>query len=160
MGKRGPPKTPTTLQILRGNPGKRKIPQHEPMPKSDRIEPPEWMTGDALEKWKQLVPELLEVGLLTNVDVDALSRYCVTWQEWRKHLTMVQKGLDILVMRDESGNVKYTQVAPSATLVVKYASILARLEQQFGMTPSARAGLTMGEAQADNPFDAFMKKHG
>jgi P27 family predicted phage terminase small subunit len=160
MGKRGPRKQPTKLRILRGNPSKEAVPDREPEPAANAIVAPAWLAGEALEKWHGLVPQLLACGVLTNVDTEALARYCVIWQEWKKHLSMVQRGADVLVMRDEAGKVRYTQVAPSATLVVKYAAILLRLEQEFGLTPSARTGIVAAENAGNDPLAAFLSKHG
>ena len=35
---------PTHLKVLRGNPGKRRLNNGEPLPIGDLVDPPEWMT--------------------------------------------------------------------------------------------------------------------
>lgn len=159
MGKRGPRKQPTALRILRGNPSKERLDTGEPQPPADQIAPPDFCTGEAADKFRALAPQLHALGVLTNVDLDALGRYCVLHVEWKKHLAICQRGGDVLIGRDESGRVKYTQVGPSATLVNKYGAQLLRLAQEFGLTPSSRASMTTTAAGSGDPLSAWLEKH-
>lgn len=159
MGRRGPKPAPTALRILRGDRPDR-INRNEPKPPAGIAKPPEWLTGEALAKWNDLAPQLLTTGVLTIIDVEALARYCSIWQEWRKHLGLIQRGADVLVIRDNEGKVRYTQVGPSASLVNKYGAALLRLEQEFGLTPAARSSIRVGErAEPSDPLQAFLAKH-
>jgi P27 family predicted phage terminase small subunit len=160
MATRGRPKEPTRLRLLRGNPGKRPANPQEPQPITTGIEPPAWMTGDALEKWHDLVPRLLALGILGNTDIDALVRYCVTWVEWRRHQDICARGGDVMVMKDENGRVRYAQVAASFTIMTKCDKILQSIAQEFGGTPAARARLSTNEAKQNDPLAAFLAKHG
>jgi len=156
MGKRGPRKEPTILKIAKGNPGKRPLNKSEPKPPSDDITPPEWLTGVAREKWDNVVPKLLGMGVMTNADVDTIARYCTMHEQFLKYLDQCRQGLDVLVIRDQSGNVKYTQTAPAATMMMKLAVSMLRIEQEFGLTPSARSGLSATKPPDQNDDDAEM----
>jgi len=160
MGRRGPPKEPTPLRILRGNPSRTPIPKDEPKPAADNLAPPDWVTGEARAKYEEVAGRLAALGLLTNIDVDALGRYAVTFVEWKKHLVICQRGGDVLYVKDESGRLKYASVAPSATLVAKHGQTLTRLAQEFGMTPSSRASLSVnGETKPNDPLSSWLQKH-
>lgn len=159
MAKPGRPKQPTQLRILRGNPSKEKIPTDEPQPAADRIAPPAFCTGAAADKFNELAPQLHAIGVLTNVDLDALGRYCVIHVEWVKHIGICQRGGDILIGRDDSGRVKYTQVGPSATLVRQHGQTLLRLAQEFGLTPSSRTALSTTEAGTGDPLSTWLQKN-
>ena len=52
-------------------------------------------------------------------------------------------------LKDESGRVKYMQQWPQVAIANKLAQQLTRLEQEFGMTPSARSRI-----QVSNPEPA------
>lgn len=159
MGRRGPKPAPTALKILRGERADR-INGQEPAPPAGPVSAPEWLQGDGLVAWNQIAPQLLATGVLTVVDADALARYCALLVQWRKHLGIVERGGDVLVIRDEAGKVRYTQVAPSASLVNKYGAALLRLEAEFGMTPAARSSIRVGEKpDAGDPLQAFLRKH-
>ena len=157
MARRGRKPKPTSLKILAGTRSDR-INHSEPVVPADRFDPPSWLEGPALVKWHELAPQLVTAGVARNLDVDSLARYCWTWHQWQKHSRLCERGADVLVMKDEStGKVRYAQVAPSATLVVKYGAILARLESEFGMTPSSRSSIVTGQVPAD-PIDAWLQK--
>lgn len=111
-------------------------------------------------KYEEVASRLLKMGILTNVDVDALARYAVTFVEWKKHLAICQRGGDVLVVKDEAGKLRYASVAPSATLVAKHGQTLLRLAQEFGMTPSARTALaTKGDTKPNDPLAAWLQKN-
>jgi P27 family predicted phage terminase small subunit len=150
---------PAAIRIAKGTHLER-LNRNEPKPPADSVVPPPWLEGDALDKWNEVAAQLLALGILTNIDVDALSRYCVTWQEWRKHLAICQKGGDVLVLRSESGAVRFASVAPSATLVGKYGRELLRLAQEFGLTPSSRSTIVGSAVRPEaDPLQTFLAKH-
>ena len=160
MGKRGPRPEPTILKIAKGNPGKRRLNQSEPKPAADAIQPPDWVTGKSLEKWQEVVPKLLGMGVMTNADIDTIARYCTMHEQYVKYLDQVRRGLDVLVIRDDAGKVKYMQSTPAATMMTKLAASMLRIEQEFGLTPSARSGLSASKTQEQDELSAFFEKHG
>lgn len=155
MGKRGPKPEPTVLKLARGNPGKRKTNKKEPKPKSDQIEPPEYLSGKSMEKWNEITPALITSGVMTNADVETIGRYCSMWEQWVKYLEQCRRGLDVLVIKDENGKVKYMQSSPAATMQMKLSTALLRIEQEFGLTPSARTGINVNEEKEDNDFEKW-----
>lgn len=156
MGKRGPRPEPTILKIAKGNPGKRRLNQSEPKPAADAIQPPDWVTGKSLEKWQEVVPKLLGMGVMTNADVDTIARYCTMYEQYVKYLEQVRRGLDVLVIRDDAGKVKYMQSTPAATMMTKLAASMLRIEQEFGLTPSARTGIVAKPPQDNSDLDAIL----
>ena len=142
MGKRGPRPEPTIIKIAKGNPGKRALNQSEPKPPSDDIKPPSWVTGVSLEKWEEVVPKLVGMGVMTNADIDTIVRYCTMHEGYVKYLDQVRRGLDVLVIRDDKGKVKYMQITPAATMLSKLSASMLRIEQEFGLTPSSRSGIS------------------
>ncbi|NBW18970.1 MAG: phage terminase small subunit P27 family [Caulobacteraceae bacterium] len=160
MGKRGPRKEPTIIKIAKGNPGKRPLNKNEPKPPSDDITPPEWVTGVAREKWENVVPKLIGMGVMTNADVDTIARYCTMHEQYVKYLEQCRRGLDVLVIRDDAGKVKYMQSTPAATMMTKLAASMLRIEQEFGLTPSARSGLSVGTQAPKDDLEAFFAAEG
>ena len=156
MGKRGPRPEPTILKIAKGNPGKRQLNKQEPKPETDGIEPPAWVTGVSLKKWHEIVPKLIAMGVMTNADIEAIARYCTMHEHYVKYLDQVRRGLDVLVIRDEKGKVKYMQSTPAATMVTKLAQSMLRIEQEFGLTPSARTGIVADKKTNKEEIDAIL----
>jgi phage terminase small subunit len=82
MGRRGPRPIPTELKILRGNPGKQKLNAAEPVPPADGIAMPLHLGEVAAARWRELLPMLQATRVMTRADVEALARYCDTYEWW------------------------------------------------------------------------------
>lgn len=144
MGQRGPAPTPTAVLKLRGS----SLVTHrredgEVKGPAGRPTCPKWLDADARAAWRQLVPLLDEMGVLSRIDGNALGRYCRLWTRWRKAEDFIDKHGDMYPLKDETGQVKYFQQWPQVAIASKLAQNLTRLEQEFGMTPSARTRLQM-----------------
>lgn len=157
MGKRGPRKQPTKLRLLRGDPSKEGKHADEPVPPAGAVTPPEWVTGKALDKWNEVVPQLEAMGLITPADTEAIGRYCAMYEQWIRYLDQIRRGLDVLVIRDKDGKVKYMQSTPAATMFVKLAHSMLRIEQEYGLTPSARAGMEVTRGEVKDNLQAFIE---
>lgn len=118
------------------------------------------MTGVARSKWDDVVPKLIGMGVMTNADIDTIARYCTIHEQYVKYLEQVRRGLDVLVIRDDKGKVKYMQSTPAATMMTKLAASMLRIEQEFGLTPSARSGLSGKKPQDQDELSAFFQQHG
>lgn len=76
----GPKPKPTNLKLLQGNPGQRALPQNEPKPRPNRPKMPSYLGRIGRKRWKELLPELHGVGVLTIVDGDVLGGYCLAYE--------------------------------------------------------------------------------
>lgn len=139
MGRRGPSPTPTNLLKLRGSPlATKRRDSSEPKPERTCPRCPNWLDAEAKAAWRQLVPQLDAMRVLTRIDGNALTRYCQLWARWKKAELFVQKHGDTYPLKDESGRIKCLMQFPQVAIANKLAAQLTRLEQEFGMTPSAR----------------------
>ena len=147
-------KKPTNLRLLQGNPGKIKIPKNEPAPDVEIPEPPEHLTGYALDEWNRITPILFRLGLISNVDAIALAMYCTAVKTWRKAEEELEtQGLTI--------NTSNLNVIQNPLLGIRNTAIEVsrKLLTEFGMTPSSRAGVTPNKKQEpDNPMAKFKRK--
>lgn len=166
MGKRGPKPQPSILKYVRGNPGKRAMNTSEPTPNEidDDFPPPSYLSGDGLEKWHQVVPVLLGMRVMTEADVETIGRYCAIWAEWKKNYEMVKKNGDVLTIWEtdpadpRKQRVKYMQPTPYATQMKSLATLLLRIEQEFGLTPSSRSQVTIHGRSEDDPLASFVQE--
>ena len=90
----------------------------EPEPSDGLPTCPAWIDAKAKAIWKLITPQLIEMGVLGKCDRNALARYCALFQKWRE-----------------------ATAADNVPLSISISTHLLRLEHEFGMTPSARAGL-------------------
>ena len=152
MGRRGPPPTPTESLKLRGSTlvTKRRR-RNEAKGPSGIPSCPDWLDGDGEAMWKTLVPQLEGMGVLTEIDRNALSRYCRLWSRWRNAESFIDQHGEMYPLKDDSGKVKYMQQWPQVAIANKLAQQLTRLEQEFGMTPSARSRIQIERRREADP---------
>ncbi len=142
-GRRGPAKTPTAILKLRGS-WRGDAREDEPQPVSEIPRKPKDVTGQAEEAWRVLTPKLKAMGVLGTIDRNALTRYCLLWVQWTDAANFLKKnGLVRVVKR--KGKITGCVAWPHVGIVDKLSIQLLRLEKEFGMTPSARAGMTVSK---------------
>ena len=140
MGSRGPQPTPTKILKMRGS-WRAKINPDEPQPQAKKPTRPKWLNAEAVKVWVNLTRKLFRMGVLTDVDGNALARYCMLFARWRTCEEFLEKHGQTRVVKDDSGKAVDIKTFPQVTIAGSLADQLLRLEQQFGLTPSARARL-------------------
>jgi P27 family predicted phage terminase small subunit len=136
----GRPPIPTALKILRGNPGKRPLNEDEPQLDVKIPERPEHLMGVARDEWDRLAPLLVKMGVLTEVDYQALANLCETYAT----LIDAQEKLratGILIHNKRTG---VFQQNPLMGIINRCLKDCLAIQMQFGLTPSARCRLHTG----------------
>lgn len=98
----GPPKTPTHLRLVKGNPSKRAINKNEPKPPSGVPPIPKHFDKRGKYWFKRMGEELDAVGVMSTLDAKALELLVEAYTEYRHHCEVL----------DEEG---YTYQTGSAT---------------------------------------------
>lgn len=138
MGERGPVPKPTALRVLEGNPGHRTLNINEPRPRRIVPKPPSTLSDEAKVLWKELAPTLFRTNLLTEIDGMALAKLCEIEVLYRKAKAVLDsKGLVVVT---PSG---YKQIRPEVSVVNRMIEMSLRYYAQFGMTPAARARISV-----------------
>jgi P27 family predicted phage terminase small subunit len=143
MGLRGPPKTPTALKLVAGNPGKRALPKNEPKPPITCPDPPDYLPETAKVEWRRVCPRLAELGLMSDIDIAVLAGYCGCFADLLD-ATDKQRGR-ATVLKTHNGN--WVQ-SPFVSMIRQARLDMVRFAAQLGMTPAARAGM---DIQIGNP---------
>jgi P27 family predicted phage terminase small subunit len=138
MARRGPPPQPTALRLLRGNPGKRRINGREPRPPVTTPSCPRWLNPEAKRIWRETVPALKAMRILTRIDRDALAAYCQTFARWKAAEQFLDQHGEVYPIRDETGKIRCMQPFPQVAIARSSLQTLRSYQQEFGMTPSAR----------------------
>jgi P27 family predicted phage terminase small subunit len=143
---------PSQLKILEGNPGRR------PIPESVRVDPqapkcPAWLDVEAKREWRRIVPELVALGIVGQVDRAALAGYCQAYARWvEAERVLSTEGQ--YIEGTKGGMIKHPafQVArDNLTLVKQFCA-------EFGMTPSSRTRLHATPKQEADPFESFLSQ--
>jgi P27 family predicted phage terminase small subunit len=149
--------TPTALRVLRGNPARRPLPKDEPTPAAvgEAVAPPEGLNAAAVREWKRVAPALARVGLLTDLDLDALAAYCVVCAEWRTALKHIEDEGAIILSPN-----KYPMPSPWVSMAARAFERMRVLMTEFGLTPASRTRVTRATPKIDptNPLDKFIRR--
>lgn len=145
----GPAPLPTSLKILRGNPGKRSLPKNEPQPESKPPECPAHLDEQAREEWGRMVPILVGMRVLTEADYMALGTLCQAFSTMAKAQDQLNKTG--ILFKTPSG---FVQQSPLISIVNQNAELVMKLSREFGLTPSARTRIVREPEQqkADDPW--------
>lgn len=99
---------------------------------------PEYLSGDAAIHWMEVVPGLVQAKIVTSADQQALTEMCQWWAELRRLWSI------------ENMDYKTFQMANMASKRWhEYA-------KNFGMTPSARAALTIVDSKPRSAASEFL----
>lgn len=169
MGQRGPAPTPTKILEMRGS-WRAKINSGEPQPEPGPPRTPRRLNTAAKRIWRELTRQLDDIGLVTKLDGYQLERYCTMFVRWRECEDFIGKNGVTYTLRAEdstryigrlpnggdfiAGFAEYPQVKESHRL----DKALKQIEAQFGLTPAARARLTVtAPEQEDDKTERFFK---
>jgi hypothetical protein len=130
----GRPPKPTALKILQGNPGQRRLNDAEPKPPLG-ADPPVWLRDDPvlLAEWKRHAARLLRLGLLTEIDDDALCALTVLSVKFRE---MVAAGAE-------------------ANVLINITKELRAMWGRFGMTPADRSRVKVEKPAPKTKLEKF-----
>lgn len=143
MGKRGPQKTPTAILKKRGS-KRGKSRKNEPKAKPGRPACPQWMNGEGKKRWKELMPELAAMKLLTEADKGLYVRYCQTYGRWvEMERWLDKKGMEF-VRTNKKEMTTGVMLMPHVFEVRKLAEELIKMEREMGLSPASRASLAVG----------------
>lgn len=106
-----------------------------------------------------LAPTMDRLGLLTEIDINPLARYCRVWARWRAAEEVIDVSGPTCDVLDKDGRIKYVQQRPEVNIAANLLTQLLKLEQEFGMSPSSRARVraTTPDDLA-NPFAEFLNR--
>ena len=138
---------PIPLKVLRGNPGKQKLPENEPQPPMNMPKPPQHLCKDAKREWKKICPALHAMGVLSEIDKSILAAYCASYALWEKSWRAIKQMESTgklgagLMIQTTNGNMIQNPLVGTAN---KAAGDMIRYASELGMTPAARTRIKAG----------------
>lgn len=156
MATRGRKPLPTKLKVLRGTDRPDRANDAEPTPEiPDSLKPPAWMKRKvAREAFAEMAARLYRLGLYTELDAMQLELLCQTYAKWREATR--RSNVDPLVS-PKGGS----YMNPSLSAELALGKRLQAIMTEFGLSPSSRTRLTVGEKESADPLEDFLKgEHG
>jgi phage terminase small subunit len=170
MSKPGPKPEPAEIKLIKGNPGKRPI-EPSPQPTPVAPKPPSWLLPEAKKRWKELAPELEQLGLLTKADgltfsmmlthyalaVDALRQL----KSWKKEIgnlgyndlpLTIKRSIDKLPLVIKGSKDTYL-ANPLLRILRDHSALFKAYMAEFGLSPSSRVGFSVPDQSSE--WDEF-----
>ncbi len=143
------PREPVTLLVAKGRKHLTKTEIEDRLDSevnapSDSVEAPAYLTDDLKAEFSKIAAQLVDIGIMTNLDVDALARFIIAREIYIKLSMQIIKQPAVL-MSD-----KYPQIAINQDKAFKQCSAAAR---DLGLTISSRCRLVIPkhENEEDDP---------
>jgi len=159
---RGPKPQPTALKLLRGLPGRRPVNLDEPCPELAGFEPPDWLSPEARAEWEARAPKLIELGLLTEIDIDTFGAYCQTRVDYQHAVAMLRQTGEVIRVNVTKYDKKTQKPLDGTVAASPYVRIrersLARMQAlaaEFGLSPSARSRVRVKSAKQKSKAEKF-----
>ncbi|WJM83225.1 phage terminase small subunit P27 family [Pectobacterium brasiliense] len=147
----GPPKTPTHLRLVRGNPSKRPINKNEPQPSKGVPPTPKHFTKQEKYWFKRLAEELDAIGVITQLDGKALELLVKTYIQYRNHCDVLDR--DGYSYKTDDGLLK---AHPEAAMKDRALASINGMLGGFGMTPSSRSKVNASKPEQADPLAEFL----
>lgn len=126
--------SPTALHVLKGNPSRKNLNINEVCPPAGEIGKPEGLSAGAGRMWDELGPVCLAMGTLTTADLRVFATLCELQAAF-------------------SANARLKDLSPGSfdqKVELELANRLRPFYEYFGMTPSARARISVPK-KAEEP---------
>lgn len=143
---------PVALKLLAGNPGRHRLP-NVPQPATELPDCPEHLSGEAVVEWERISPQLVKLGLLSQLDRAALAMYCSAWGRWIDAERKLEEGGT--VVKSPSG---YPIQNPYLAVASGAAKQMFRMLAEFGLSPSARCSLDLVPNQPQSTLALFARR--
>jgi P27 family predicted phage terminase small subunit len=153
---------PTAVKKLRGNPGKRALNPQEPKPSGIAPEMPSDLPELAQIEWNAIVPLLLQLGVLSQIDGKALAAYCHAYARWMQAECEVRRyGIvvkePVLLMGKPTGYERHKK-NPAVTISETAMKIMKSFLIEFGLTPASRSKLHIEQGKPIDPMEAYLDR--
>lgn len=136
---------PTSLKVLQGNPGKRRLNEAEPKPPPGEVVKPVTLSSGAGVVWDEMAPICLAMGTLTTADRKSFATFC----ELQSTLEQASacKGQPsyqpFRVALDEASERFVVVIDAVLKLERDTAAAIRPFYEKFGLEPVARARISV-----------------
>ena len=121
------------------------------------LKPPAWMKDPyARQEWKRVVPQLIEIDIVGNLDLSALAGYCNAFAQFRRTVEDMEGQPLVVEYEDRYGHIQ-TKENDILKTQRQAAADMRRFADQCGLTISSRlkAAQAKQKKEEDNIEQAF-----
>ncbi len=118
------------------------------------LRPPTWLKNKVARKeWKRIIPQLMEIDVVGNLDLANIAGYCLAYANYQK-ATEELEGMPLAYVDKADGKTKSN---PYIEIQAKYAQEMRRFGELCGMSVGARlkAAATKTRTKEEELEDKF-----
>lgn len=151
------PRQPTDLVVLNGRKhltkaeteARRAAEVKAPPPKTKRVKPPAYLPESLHKKFRTLAKQLIEIGILAEIDYDCLARYLLAEQAYLAVTEQVNRAIagGAITLLDDLSKTQ-----------TRYFNQCSRAAADLGLTISSRCRLVVPKSPEDETRDDPMTK--
>lgn len=160
-GNSGRPGKPAVLKLLQGNRGRENVGDllaaaSAPIVPVGAPPMPDVLSVEAVEEWDRLVPALISLGIVSELDSMALATYCQAAADWRRYQRLI--AVRNATSNDElGGDIQTFKTGAQQMHVLRQLANDAEKRAnaagaQFGLSPMSRRNLKTAPAQQGELF--------
>ena len=142
MGARGPLRLVDTTTKYQA--------QTPPKPAATIPKPPAWLSTPAKREWRRVAPGLHKLGLLTDLDRQALAQYCQAVARVEEAEIALKDGLSY----ETPGGRQFLK--PEYRVLMDAQKEIRQLCALFGLAPSSRMRMTLPEPKETDELEALL----
>lgn len=129
---------------------------------NDNVVPPTYLTKKEKEKFNEIAQQLIEIGIMTNLDCDALARYVRADSEYvkiTKQISKIKFAPDRKSQLSEAEQLaeQFSEYGYLQKLQVKAAKQCNECAKELGLTISSRCKLVMPKTDEKPPENKYKK---
>jgi P27 family predicted phage terminase small subunit len=154
----GRPAKPAIVHLLNGNPSKKNVANllrehQQPLMPVEAPPMPDWLDDDARQEWARVVPDMVKLGLISKMDMQAMAQYCEAVSDYRRWTLGIQQ-LNATMSSGTRGDVQtYKTGAQDLSIWRKLRNDAERRANdagaKFGFSPMARRSLKAPAPQGE-----------
>lgn len=115
-----------------------------PAPKSKRVKPPAYLPESLHKKFRSLAKQLIEIGILAEIDYDSLARYLLAEQAYLAVTEQVNRAI---------ANQAISLLDDLSKTQARYFNQCSRAAADLGLTISSRCRLVVPKPPEDEAAD-------
>jgi P27 family predicted phage terminase small subunit len=157
-----PTPIPARIKMLRGNPGKQIIrPEVEAPRVTELPKAPAWLGEVGQAEWYRIVELLMQMGILSTVDLEALGGYCLAVEVRRKAVKEWRDdGCRVMIEHTNVRGDSYSIINPLVVAEREASKAVLRHAIEFGFTPAARARINPIAVGQKSKFGDLVEQSG
>ncbi|HBU89848.1 phage terminase small subunit P27 family [Bacillus sp. FSL K6-3312] len=153
------PRQPVDLLLVKGkkNLTKKEIAERreqEIKAPDDKVKAPSYLPKDLKREFKKIADELKNIGIITNLDVDALARFLFARKQYLQITEIILRTPVITDVEDEDGNLIEVASQKYSDLLINQDKLFKQCRQassDLGLTISSRCKLVIPKKDDGKP---------